>query len=78
MSTPCPPSDEPLSQEPHDSSLVLGGPLFQLWRRTRLAGDALQCCTALLTTLLMSEMPERLLKVMFSMPSIPAHRKAGT
>ena len=25
-----------------DFSLVLGGPLFQLWRRTRLAGDALQ------------------------------------
>jgi len=25
-----------------DFSLVLGGPLYQLWRRTRLAGDALQ------------------------------------
>jgi hypothetical protein len=25
-----------------DFSLVLGGPLFQLWRRTRLSGDALQ------------------------------------
>ena len=23
-------------------SLVLGGPLYQLWRRTRLSGDALQ------------------------------------
>ena len=32
--------------EPADFSLVLGGPLYQLWRRTRLAGDALQCCTA--------------------------------
>ena len=33
---------EPLLKEPHDFSLVLGGPLFQLWRRTHLAGDALQ------------------------------------
>jgi len=35
-----PTSDEPLLKEPHDFSLVLGGPLYQLWRRTRLAGDA--------------------------------------
>jgi hypothetical protein len=28
--------------EDEDFSLVLGGPLYQLWRRTRLAGDALQ------------------------------------
>jgi hypothetical protein len=35
-------SDEPLLREPPDFSLVLGGPLYQLWRRTRLAGDALQ------------------------------------
>ena len=28
--------------EPADFSLVLGGPLYQLWRRGRLAGDALQ------------------------------------
>ena len=28
--------------EPADFSLVLGGPLFQLWRRAHLAGDALQ------------------------------------
>ena len=27
---------------PADFSLVLGGPLYQLWRRTRLAGDTLQ------------------------------------
>jgi hypothetical protein len=33
---------EPLLSEPPDFSLVLGGPLYQLWRRTRLAGDALQ------------------------------------
>ena len=35
-------SDDPLLKEPPDFSLVLGGPLYQLWRRTRLAGDALQ------------------------------------
>jgi hypothetical protein len=29
-------------KEPADFSLVLGGPLYQLWRRTGLAGDALQ------------------------------------
>jgi hypothetical protein len=29
-------------KEPADFSLVLGGPLYQLWRRTRLAGDSLQ------------------------------------
>jgi hypothetical protein len=27
---------------PPDFSLILGGPLYQLWRRTRLAGDALE------------------------------------
>src|SRR5512139_3290636 len=35
-----PTSNEPFLKEPHDFSLVLGGPLYQLWRRTRLAGDA--------------------------------------
>jgi hypothetical protein len=28
--------------EPPDFSLVLGGPLFQMWRRTHLSGDALE------------------------------------
>ena len=42
MNTPSPTSDEPFLKEPHDFSLVLGGPLFHLWQRTRLAGDALQ------------------------------------
>ena len=31
-----------LLKPPADFSLVLGGPLYQLWRGTRLAGDALQ------------------------------------
>ena len=42
MSPPRSTSDEPLLKEPPEFSLVLGGPLYQLWRRTRLAGDALQ------------------------------------
>ncbi|MGH8768926.1 MAG: hypothetical protein ACREVZ_14655 [Burkholderiales bacterium] len=42
MSTPRPTFDEPLLKEPPDFSLVLGGPLYQLWRRMRLAGNALQ------------------------------------
>jgi len=33
---------DPLAQAAGDFSLVLGGPLYQLWRRTRLAGDTLQ------------------------------------
>ena len=34
-------SPEPLAEEPADFSLVLGGPLFQLLRRSHLSGDAL-------------------------------------
>ena len=34
--------DERLLKTSADFSLVLGGPLYQLWRGTRLAGDALQ------------------------------------
>ncbi len=33
---------QPLFREPPDFSLVLGGPLYQLWRRTCLAGDSLE------------------------------------
>ena len=43
MSTPGPtPADEPLLKTPADFSLVLGGPMYQLWRGTRLPGDTLQ------------------------------------
>ena len=43
MSAPRTTTDaELLLKQPPDFSLVLGGPLYQLWRRTRLAGDALQ------------------------------------
>jgi hypothetical protein len=37
-----PAAADPISNEPVDFSLVLGGPFYQLWRRTRLSGDALQ------------------------------------
>ena len=43
MGAPGPTSDdERLLREPPDFSLVLGGPLYQLWRGTRLAGDTLE------------------------------------
>ena len=42
MSTPTPAAGEPRAGDPADFSLALGGPLYQLWRRTRLAGDGLQ------------------------------------
>jgi hypothetical protein len=32
---------EPILDEPHDFSLVLGGPIFQLFRKSRLSGDTL-------------------------------------
>lgn len=41
MNTPRPAAAEPLLKEPLDFSLVLGGPLYQLWRRMRLAGNTL-------------------------------------
>lgn len=41
MSTPRTTTGEPLLKEPSDFSLVLGGPLYQLWRRLRLAGNTL-------------------------------------
>ena len=34
--------DLPVTPDPYDFSLVLGGPLYQLARRTRLVGDALE------------------------------------
>jgi hypothetical protein len=42
MSAPRNNAVDPLAQAVGDFSLVLGGPLYQLWRRTRLAGDTLQ------------------------------------
>ncbi len=46
MTTPAPTPDSgpetPLAAEPQDFSLVLGGPLFQLFLRTHLSGSALE------------------------------------
>ena len=43
MSATRPPTDtERFLHDPADFSLVLGGPLYQLWRRARLAGGALE------------------------------------
>ena len=36
------PRDLPVTPDPYDFSLVLGGPLYQLARRSRLVGDALE------------------------------------
>jgi hypothetical protein len=41
----------PFSSDPADFSLVLGGPLYQLWRRTGLAGDALEMLRRRLVTI---------------------------
>ena len=51
-------------KEPADFSLVLGGPLYQLWRRTRLAGDNLQLPRRRVVTLaLLAWLPLLLLSV---------------
>ena len=34
--------EQPVPREPHDFALVLGGPLYQLLRRSRLAGNAME------------------------------------
>ena len=57
MNTPCPTSD-------HDFSLILGGPLFQLWKRTPLAEDTLRMQhRRLLAVTLLSWVPLLLLSV---------------
>src|SRR6266850_717808 len=42
MSTHNATADGSSLQDAQNFSLVMGGPLFQLWRRTRLSGDALE------------------------------------
>jgi len=42
MNTSTSSSDQPLLKDPPDFSVVLGGPLFQLFRRSRLTNDDLQ------------------------------------
>jgi hypothetical protein len=64
MSTPKPTPDEPLLKEPADFSLVLGGPVYQFFRRTHLAGDTLQLLTRrILVLALLAWVPLLLLSV---------------
>ncbi len=42
MNTLKPTDGEPLLTEPPDFSLVLGGPLYQIWRRAHLSGSSLE------------------------------------
>ena len=42
-----------LSPEPPDFSLILGGPLYQLMRRTHLSGDVLELVTHHVTVLVL-------------------------
>jgi len=57
-------SDEPLVKEPADFSLVLGGPLYQLWRGTRLADDTLHLLhRRVLVTVLVAWVPLLLLSI---------------
>jgi hypothetical protein len=42
MASPKSPFGRDLPRDPHDFSLVLGGPLFQLLRRAHMSGDALE------------------------------------
>jgi hypothetical protein len=64
MSTPGPTTHEPILQEPPEFSLVLGGPLYQLWRRTRLAGDTLDLLhRRILTLALLAWLPLLVLSI---------------
>jgi hypothetical protein len=50
--------DNNMLREPQDFSLVLGGPLFQLLRRSHLSGDALELLQQrILVTSLLASMP---------------------
>jgi hypothetical protein len=47
-----------IAHEPRDFSVVLGGPLYQLWRRSRLTGDALELVhRRLIVSVLVSWLP---------------------
>ena len=57
-------SEVPLLKDPGDFSLILGGPLYQLLRRTHLSGDALQLLhRRILVMTLLAWMPLLLLSV---------------
>jgi hypothetical protein len=69
MSTPTPTSGEPLLQDPPDFSLVLGGPLYQLFRRAHLAGEALELMRRRVITVTINEHPSH---------NTPAHSPLAT
>lgn len=55
---------EPTPNDPPDFSLVLGGPLYQLWRGTRMADDALHLLhRRVLATVLLTWLPLVLLSI---------------
>jgi hypothetical protein len=57
-------ADQPLLKEPYDFSLVLGGPLYQLWRRTHLVGETLELmCRRAVVLALLSWLPLLLLSL---------------
>jgi hypothetical protein len=57
-------SEAPLLKDPADFSLILGGPLYQLLRRTHLSGDALQLLhRRIIVMALLAWMPLLLLSV---------------
>jgi hypothetical protein len=64
MITPKPVTGEPLLKEPYDFSLVLGGPLYQFWRRTHLSGDTLELmCRRVVTLALLAWAPLLVLSI---------------
>lgn len=73
MITPSLTTNEPLLKEPPDFSLVLGGPLYQLWRRAHLAGDTLDLLRRrIVITVLLTWLPLLLLSV------VEGHAWAGS
>ena len=64
MSAPGHTANELFLKDPADFSLVLGGPLYQLWRRMHLAGDALDLLhRRVVITVLLTWLPLLLLSV---------------
>jgi hypothetical protein len=65
MSSPIPAIDHPDKREGEDFSLVLGGPLFQLWLGTRLSGGHLELLRRrIIVMVLLTWMPLLLLSMM--------------
>jgi hypothetical protein len=57
-------ADEQVLKAPYDFSLVLGGPLYQFWRRTHLVGDVLELmCRRIVALALLAWAPVLLLSL---------------